>query len=350
VVHEAKEQWENALSVEWQQMEFRKYCGQDQGEPAAGAPVPYKDFYLHPYTAGTRVPVFGLQEDDGIKTYDGFSFTRMADDGRSLTLAKTAADGATETVTISARLYKTMIDNAERMLKQKEVSKEVLQRYDKMIAQDAAETRPNTAANFWHNYKILCREQASNPQEAMDVAKAIVRQMPEREQVKFRQNIRAYERATRRLVNNPLLQPFVKPQETYNQRILTYYEQNVADLPIKNRTVHGADALATIRRGVESFEEPGKPVDPLHRLKIGDTVKISLDCRTLFGEQRKRLPITEYTVTAFSTDLNKVVLIDKNGHSKYTLAKDAFVEKMQKLEKKLERKQVKQDRYESIRY
>jgi hypothetical protein len=77
---------------------------------------------------------------------------------------------------------------------------------------------------------------------------------------------------------------------------------------------------------------------------------VSLDCRTLFGEQWKRLPITEYTVTAFSTDLNKVVLIDKKGHSKYTLAKDTFVEKMQKLEKKLERKQMKQDRYESIRY
>jgi hypothetical protein len=219
-----------------------------------------------------------------------------------------------------------------------------------MIAADAEETRSNTAANFWHNYKILCRRQASNPREAMEVAKAVVRRMPLREQEQFKRNIKAWEKATRKPAANPLLRPFVKPQETYNQRILNYYEENVKDLPIKDTTVNGGGALAAIRHGITSIDLPGRPVAPGLRLKFGDTVKLSLDCKTLFGETRKRLPVTAFTVAAASEDLNKIVLLDKKGNSKYTLAKDVFIEKMRKLERKLEKRRHKQDRHESIRY
>jgi hypothetical protein len=85
-------------------------------------------------------------------------------------------------------------------------------------------------------------------------------------------------------------------------------------------------------------------------LKIGDTVKLSLHCKTLFEESRKRLPITSSTVVSASTSLNKIVLLDKTGRTKYTLTRDDFIAKMQKLEKKLDRKQQRADRYESLRY
>jgi hypothetical protein len=49
----------------------------------------------------------------------------------------------------------------------------------------------------------------------MDVARSIVRQMPPGEQAKLRRSIKAYEKATRPLVSNPLLKAFVKPRETY---------------------------------------------------------------------------------------------------------------------------------------
>jgi hypothetical protein len=124
----------------------------------------------------------------------------------------------------------------------------------------------------------------------------------------------------------------------------------VRDLPIKNTTVNDGKALAAIRHGITSIDVPGQPVDPSLRLKIGDTVKLSLDCKTLFGESRRQLPITSFTVVSASDDLNKIVLLDKKGNSKYTLAKDAFAEKMRKLERKLEKRQRKQDKYESIRY
>jgi hypothetical protein len=184
----------------------------------------------------------------------------------------------------------------------------------------------------------------------MEVAKAIVGQMPFREQEKLKRNIKAYEKATRKLTANPLLRPFVKPQETYNQRILNYYEENVKDLPITDTSVNGQGALTVIRQGVTSRDVPGQPVDRVLHLKIGDTVKLSLECKTLFGESRKRLPVTCFTVVSASEDLNKIVLLDKAGNSKYTLAKDTFTEKMRKLERKLAKRQHKRDKFESIRY
>jgi hypothetical protein len=51
-------------------------------------------------------------------------------------------------------------------------------------------------------------------------------------------------------------------------------------------------------------------------------------------------------VVSASADLNKIVLLDKTGRTKYTLAKDDFIAKLQKLE----RKQQREDRYESMRY
>jgi hypothetical protein len=348
IIRAAREQWENARSEQWQREEFRRTCARDWRTP--GSAMPFQDFYEHPYTAGTPVPAFLLPDENGGKLYTGFSFKAAADDGRSLTLAGKSPEGKEETVTVSAPFYKTMIDNAEARMKKPETTPEVLRAYESMIAKDAGETRPNSAANFWHNYKILCRRQASNPQEAMEVAKAVVGQMPLREQEKFRRNIKAYERATRNLVTNPLLRPFVKPQETYNQRILNYYEENVKDLPIKDTSVHGQDALTVIRHGVTSSDVPGQAIDPALRLKIGDTVKLSLDCKTLFGENRKRLPVTEFTVVSASDDLNKIVLVDKKGNSKYTLAKDAFTGKMRKLERKQEKRRHKQEDFEFIRY
>jgi hypothetical protein len=41
---------------------------------------------------------------------------------------------------------------------------------------------------------------------------------------------------------------------------------------------------------------------------------------------------------------------DKTGRTKYTLARDEFIGKMQKLERKLDKQQRREDRFESMRY
>jgi hypothetical protein len=55
-------------------------------------------------------------------------------------------------------------------------------------------------------------------------------------------------------------------------------------------------------------------------------------------------------VVSASGGLNKIVLLDKTGRTRYTFARDEFIARMQKLEKKLDRRQRREDRYETMRY
>jgi hypothetical protein len=357
IVRAAEERLRNNMSEQWQREEWRKNCARSESLAIPGEGPPYTDsirlhktFTENPYTAGTAVPPFAIQDAGELKYCQGYHFKRFSEDARSVILSKSAGSGKQDSITLSSSFYREMIKNSRLLLDRKEPSKEAAADFRRMTEKDAETTRSNTAVNFWHNYKILCRSQASNPREAMEVAKAIVRQMPEKERGKFKSVIKSYERSTRKLTGNPLLRPFVNPQETYNQRILNYYEQSVADLPIKNRTAHSVEALPSIRLGIETVDTPGKAVAPNLKLRIGDTVKLSLDCKTLFGEHRKQLPVSAFTVVSTCADLNKIVLMDASGRSKYTLALDEFTGKMRKLEKKLEQKQRRLDREESIRY
>jgi hypothetical protein len=357
VLRASEDRLRNAMSKEWQEEEFRRGCPPvrpPEAERGGASPAPAGEtkekFAQSPYVPGVEVPPFALEEGGKLTPYSGFAFGVMGGDGKSVILTKRQAGRPEEQVAVSNKLYAKMIANAGRAANREEPQRETAARFEKMMDRDTDGRRPNTAANFWHNYKILCRQQASNPQEAMDVARSIVRQMPKEEQEKLRCSIKAYENETKPLTANPLLKAFVKPKETYNQRILAFYEENVRDLPIKNRSPHGHGALSVIRQGVDTVDTPGKDIDPAVKLRIGDTVKLSLQCKTLFGENRKRLPVTAFTVVSASGDLNKIVLLDKTGRNKYTLAKDDFIAKMQKLEKKLDRKQRREDRYESMRY
>jgi proteasome lid subunit RPN8/RPN11 len=357
ILRASEDRLRNAMSKEWQEEEFKKDCALVQSMAGATgekyltqAEEAQGKFAQFPYIPGIEVPPFALEEEGKLTPYSGFTFDKMGEDGKSVILRKWQIGQLEERVTVSNKLYAEMIANAKRAANREEPQRETITRFEKMMEKDTDERRSNTAVNFWHNYKILCQQQASNPQEAMEVARSIVRQMPPQEQAKLRRSIKAYEKATKPLVSNPLLKAFVKPRETYNQRILAFYKENVRDLPIKNRSPHGHEALSVIRHGVDTVDTPGKGVDPALKLKIGDTVKLSLHCKTLFGESRKRLPITAFTVVSASCDLNKIILLDKTGRTKYTLSRDDFIAKMQKLEKKLDRKQQREDRYESMRY
>jgi hypothetical protein len=106
------------------------------------------------------------------------------------------------------------------------------------------------------------------------------------------------------------------------------------------------EALSIIRHGADTVDPPGKDVEPALKLKIGDMVKLSLQRKTLFDGSQKRLLVTAFAVVSTSADPNKIAVLDKTGRAKYTVSRDEFRAKMQKLE----RKQRREDCYESVRY
>ena len=95
VIRDAAGQWENARSAQWQIEEYRRTCAQDRHSID---PVQLlKTFRDHPYTAGTAVPPFILQDESGSATYTGFSFKSADGNGRYLTLARKSPEGNEET-------------------------------------------------------------------------------------------------------------------------------------------------------------------------------------------------------------------------------------------------------------
>jgi hypothetical protein len=304
----------------------------------------FRPFLDHPFTPGVQVPPFALQDDKGISSYSACSF--LSRNHSTVTLRNKTQETP---LLIPAALYDKIIANAASVISRlQDRNNHSPNALLTKVFSLPDEKRPNSAVNFWHNFRILCREQANNPIDAMDIARSIVKQMPPAEKLKFRRQITLYQNTTRRLTSNPLLAPFIKPQETFNQRILNYYQENVRDLPIKNRSPYDASSFSPFRPGNDTLDVPGKLIAPPMKLKIGDTVKLSLNCKTVFGESYKKLPVSEFVITSSSSDFNKIVLVDKSGNSKFTLPQDVFLSKMRKIETKIEKKRRKIDKAESI--
>jgi hypothetical protein len=91
IIRAAAEQWENARSEQWQLEEYRRTSAQDRGSPDPALLL--KIFQEHPYTAGTPVPPFVLQDENGVITYAGFSFKAANASDNSLTLCKEIPGG-----------------------------------------------------------------------------------------------------------------------------------------------------------------------------------------------------------------------------------------------------------------
>jgi hypothetical protein len=156
-----------------------------------------------------KVPSFALEEEGKLTPYSGFTFEKIGEDGKSVILRKRQIGQLEERVTVSNKLYAEMIANAKRAANREESQRETVTRFKKMMEKDADERRSNTALNFWHNYKIFCRQLASNPQKAMDVARSIVRQMPPQEKAKLRRSIKV--KPMKRPQNHSFLTPCSKP-------------------------------------------------------------------------------------------------------------------------------------------
>jgi hypothetical protein len=108
----------------------------------------------------------------------------------------------------------------------------------------------------------------------------------------------------------------------------------VKDIPIQNRTVHHESALSAMRYGDDSVHTPGKQIDEKLRIRIGDEVKLNLSIPDLVSGNPHKSVKSGLVLTAVSKDLNNVVLMDKDGLSKYVVSRDDFIKRMEKIEKR----------------
>ena len=341
-------------------------------------------FINNPYTAGTPVPTIALRnEQTGHSTFiEGYEFARFEDigkenpafkdengnqikpDGQTVVLTKPGfreeinnETGEKELVPdedkrkfirISRDLYEQTLKNSEIIAKRNPKTNEERQKmiddYLEAANLDEKKQKVNTASNFWHNYQAGVMTLANNKQEAMAFAKRLVNEMIPSERKKFAAMVKNYEK---------IIDADGK-HLSYDKRILERYEDITKGLQITNKSIwrdhvdKKYDTLETIKQNTEVFDIEGQSLDKTCRMKIGDTIKMSVTVDSALSNKKIKLPPQEYKLVAHSKDNNSVALISVDGKQKIIKSRDDFIKEVQKVEKKLIKKQQKQDRYESI--
>lgn len=339
-------------------------------------------FINNPYTSGTPVPTIAMRnEQTGHSTFiEGYEFARLEDigkpnpafrdengkqikpDGQTVVLTKPAFkevideetgekklvpdDKNRKFIRISRDLYEQAIKNSEiiakRNPKTEQEKQKMLDDYLEAAHLDEKKQLANTASNFWHNYKAGVMTIANNKQEAMAFAKRLVIEMIPSEREKFAAMVRKYEK----------LRGTDGKHLSYDQRIIDFYDN--MGLKITNNSIwrdhvdEKYNTLDAIKQNTEVFDKEGQPLDKSCRMKIGDTIKMSVTVDSALSNKKIKLPIQEYRLVAHSKDNNSVALISADGKQKIIKNREDFIKEVQKVEKKLIKKQQREDRYESI--
>lgn len=269
---------------------------------------------------GTEVPPFGRLSENGVN-FDiekGLIYMGSKESEQTVFLGRKEKDGKLTKIPISATLYKSLVNAAVQRITKGEVSQTVLSEYREAVRLHENDTRENTAVNFWHNYKALCRTQANNIQDALNIAKSIVEQMSYDEKNKVMRQFEKYEKLSGR---------------SYTDRMVSYYEKSVDNIPITNKTPFASDSLAwDVRSQVEVIDKAGQRLSSSTKAAIGDVVNITLSFTDPFSNDINRIT-QPLKITSACRENNKVILMDRDGKSKYTLPYDSFIAQMHKLER-----------------
>jgi hypothetical protein len=336
IIQEAQTKFKDCMSQTYYEHEFDKGRSENPAiNRAFGIPQTpeelFGNFVKEPYGQGIAVPPFGVTEHGLPKVMEGYFFSATEDAGHTVALQKPLKDGTYDTIKLSKTHYDTIIENAKIPAASPKLTPEIIQKYEQAANIDVNKVRLNTAENFWHNYRVLVRTTAQNPVTAMKVAQDIYNGMRTPEREKFQKALKSYEK---------------KFSEPYNDRLLNFYHDTVRDIPIKNRTPYHEDALTLIKTQQQYIDIPGKAIDKNLRAKIGDTVNLTIAVPDLLtGETHKALK-TGLVLQSSSEELNKVVLMEKDGSSKYVLTRDDFITRMRKIELLHEKQDLSQEKKE----
>lgn len=320
---------------------FENNCQIPQEEKPQTLQEAHQFFIEHAYESGTPVPTLGLRnyQTGHITPVQGYEFARTEDGGQTVVLSKMNAENERVFFRISNSSYKEAMANSQIIAKAPELTKEVVQRYYKTTELDEGNQRENTAENFWHNYKAGVLAECNNKQEAMRFAQNLVRRMGEEERQKFFAMAKKYENIKDENGKNL----------SYDKRIFDYYEEATRGMAIKSKSIFrdykdpNLNVLDAIKRNTEVFDREGTPIDQSIGMRVGDSIKLRLVIDSPTDRSGIKLPPTDFKVVSYSKDNNSIALISKDGKQKYIKPLDDFIAAVQKLEKRQERKQRRED-------
>jgi hypothetical protein len=207
-----------------------------------------------------------------------------------------------------------MLDHAESY------SQPDLKNYMENLNSDVDTLRePNTAANFWHNFRIDCRQQANNESEAVKAARIRISEMDENERGKMKNGFLEYNNEMKKNEKLHGIKSDSDKYTGYNKRIYDFYNENVKDLRFaKNGLRSSADSKEHLTMDIK--ETTGTAISENMKLKIGDTIKLSMETVDLLKLKATTTAPQDFTIVSSSKSLDKIVVVTKDNTSKYTIS------------------------------
>ena len=328
-LHEIDRQMEENKSPEFHQKDIgvNRQPEPEKEKEAGNEERLIKSFAANAFVTGMLVPPFVMTVNGKFNDFSGFRFEQVKD------LGTVALSKGGRKILIDSSFYNRIIENTKIVAGAPAVTPEVIARYEKAAELDREKMRPNTASNFWHNYRVMCRQNASNLSDAMKIANEIASKMPPYEQMHFKREIKEYNRLT-------------GSKDAYNGRLVDFYNENVKDLPVTHSIFSKESPQLVSGNYYDVIQKTGELIDKNSPVKIGESAKMTFDYTDIATGKTKKLEPREYIIVASSKDKNKVVLVDKDNLSKYVLPRDEFLQRMQKHEKAIEKEHRKEQKRE----
>lgn len=285
------------------------------------------------FTANCPIPKFGHTEEDGrIKIISNAHFKKKLlneydSSENKIILEYSDNDGRVHEVKMSEQEYRKMIKVNEDY--EKNISTVVENSYDWVLYneryQQAMKTdqnilRTNTASNFRHNYKILCKLYATNPKEAFDQARNLIDKMHPYEKKAFNK--------MRKDVGG----------KNFDKILLNDFKENAKGIEDENSLLINNNKLLYDLNKKKLELDKGAEIGNTG-VHVGETVKMAFKFKTLGGRTIKTEK-QDFKILKVSKDVKPEIVFIYNDETRscFKLEQSQF----KKYARKIGKKQVKQ--------
>ena len=300
------------------------------------------EYRKNSYQINSDVPKFGHKKEDGtIEVIKGGKFHKLIEDdlypeNNKVVIALTNEDGTRRELEISEQRYEQIIGAYDRLeTNKKEMANDSYgwhkahQDFRKTLDLDKYQYRMNTTDDFVHNFKVHCFREVTNLDEAFEIARQMVNNMPPNERIKFNQF-----RKTQ----------FPEGKEKAFDEMLIKTCRDILEEKKQDANINLSKEFSIIDEyNKDNFFLKQGELIPGTNKKVGDIIPMSITTTTFNGVKRVDEK-SDYTLAEVARDFNPqiAILVDTKTKAKYQLPLKDVVKHIQKIEKTIAKENRKQ--------
>ncbi|MBR3645781.1 MAG: hypothetical protein IKN54_05130, partial [Lachnospiraceae bacterium] len=302
------------------------------------------------FTPNQIVPKFGIGEEPDIILYDKARFKRIERDennelNNKVVLSVLMPNGDDKEIEIPEQRYMKIIKASEeyeagklRYSENSDLWKKNLIDYKLKMLTDVDSYRLNTPENFMHNFRIHCKHQANNAQEAMSIAALMVEKMHPADRATFNRMVdNVNSNSGENFYQNLLMKEYDKIAQ----------QKGISEQNLPKSFEFSGDNVLFLDMDKDNIEiKYGETIGNTHT-KVGDSIPMSFTMKDFRGKKYKT-PKSDWKIAKVSKNMNPDMAIIYNEETKSTMriklsTLTEHIQKIEKIQAKEAKKQIKKE-------